>query len=116
MVKEEQAFLLITAQDPPAHWQISLKDLASRLRAIPTAQLHAPDEALLKAVYIKLFADRQMSVETGVVDYLMQHTTRTLVAAQKIVQQLDQLSLEKGRKITKLLANEVISNEQHPPA
>lgn len=116
LVREEEAFLLLTAQTPPSQWDVPLKDLASRLRAMPLATLHAPDEALLKAVYVKLFADRQMNVDTGVIDYLMQHTTRTLSHAQKIVGQLDQLSLEKGRKITKLLVNEVIAPHENTTA
>jgi chromosomal replication initiation ATPase DnaA len=60
LVREEEAILLITrvgARDLGRR----LPDLASRLRAIPVGALSAPDDALLRAVMVKLFADRQLA-------------------------------------------------------
>jgi chromosomal replication initiation ATPase DnaA len=111
LVKEEQASLLITTKIPPAQWEMELKDLASRLRAIPCVRLENADDALLKSVYMKFFSDRQMTIESEVIDYLLTHAPRSLKKAQNLVAQLDKLSLEKGRKITKLLVSEVLANE-----
>ena len=44
---------------------LGLPDLASRLRALPAVTLAAPDDALLRAVLVKLFADRQLAVDEG---------------------------------------------------
>ena len=61
--REEEAFLLITRVGPPARWNVVLPDLASRLRAVPTVAFSAPDDALLRALLVKLFADRQLDVD-----------------------------------------------------
>ena len=60
LMRQQEAFVLMTARTAPATWRVELPDLASRLRAIPTVELHAPDDALLRAVMVKLFADRQL--------------------------------------------------------
>ena len=44
-------------------------DLLSRLRLAPSVSLDPPDDALLRAVLVKLFIDRQLVVDTTVVDY-----------------------------------------------
>jgi chromosomal replication initiation ATPase DnaA len=64
LAREERAYLLITSRSAPTTWKIATPDLASRLRALPVVALTAPDDALLRAVIVKLFADRQLAVET----------------------------------------------------
>ena len=51
--------LLLTASAPPRDWGLDLPDLLSRMQALPLTRLQAPDDALLSAVLVKLFADRQ---------------------------------------------------------
>jgi hypothetical protein len=58
--KEEDAFVLVTAREAPVAWGVGLKDLASRLRALPAVTLAEPEDGLLRAVLVKLFADRQL--------------------------------------------------------
>jgi chromosomal replication initiation ATPase DnaA len=104
MVKEEGALLLLTAETPPASWQISPADLASRLRLMPVVTLKTPDDTLLKAVYMKLFADHQLDVDLGVVDYLLHRGERSIASAASLVNLIDRLALEQGRRVTKPLA------------
>src|SRR5690606_29219842 len=54
------ATLLITARTRPSAWDLALADLASRLRAATLVEIAAPDDALLSALIVKLFADRQL--------------------------------------------------------
>ena len=64
LVKEDDAnVLLTTAPTALTLWAVRLPDLASRLRALPVVELAAPDDALLRAVLVKLFVDRQLSVD-----------------------------------------------------
>ena len=62
-------FVLLTARTPPDHWALRTPDLLSRLRLAPAVALGQPDDALLRAVLVKLFVDRQLVVDTSVVDY-----------------------------------------------
>jgi chromosomal replication initiation ATPase DnaA len=107
LVREEDAWLLITARKPPAAFAIELRDLASRLLALPVVQIAAPDDALLRAVIVKLFADRQLAVEESLVAYLMTHIERSFAAVRGAVERLDREALRQKRPVTRALAGEL---------
>jgi chromosomal replication initiation ATPase DnaA len=100
--------LLVTARTAPAAWGLRLADLASRLRAATLVEIAAPDDALLAAVIVKLFADRQVAVEPQVVRYLVHRMDRSLAAAMRLVGRIDALSLERKSRITRALAAEAL--------
>src|SRR6201747_785093 len=77
MAREDQAFVLITARTPPSAFEVELRDLRSRLRAVPVVSLLPPDDALFRALIVKFCADRQMSVDETVVSYLATRTERS---------------------------------------
>ncbi|MHA1523585.1 MAG: HdaA/DnaA family protein [Alphaproteobacteria bacterium] len=101
--------LLVTARQRPTAWQLSLADLASRLRAAGLVEIEAPDEALLGAVLAKQFADRQIDVGKPVLDYILARMERSFAAAQALVAAIDALSLEESRAITVPLVARVIA-------
>lgn len=100
--------LLLTAATPPRDWGLALPDLVSRMQAAPVARLEAPDDALLSAVLIKLFADRQISVPANLIPYLVSRMPRSIGAARALVVALDAHALALGRPITRQLAAEVL--------
>jgi chromosomal replication initiation ATPase DnaA len=73
LTREEKRSLLITSRVPPGELSVALPDLRSRLRALPVVAIEPPDEALLKAVLVKHFADRQLAVEPHVIGYIALH-------------------------------------------
>ncbi len=108
---ERGGHLLLTAAAAPSRWPIGLPDLASRLRAAPAVALAEPDDALLAAVLIKLFADRQLKVRAEVVTLLVSRMERSFAAARALVEALDRTSLASGRAVTTRLALAVLSGE-----
>ena len=108
-VKNDGGFLLILSREAPARWHVKLPDLASRLKAIPSVEVAAPDDALLAAVLVKHFADRQINVAPEVVDYLLRHIERSFAAAADIAQRLDRAALAEGRAITVPLVKKILS-------
>ena len=100
--------LLITAAAPPRDWPITLPDLASRMQAMPATRLEAPDDALLTAVLVKLFADRQITVPANLIGYLTLRMERSLHAARLLVAALDARALALGRPVTRALAAEIL--------
>ncbi|MAM96171.1 chromosomal replication initiator DnaA [Parvibaculum sp.] len=111
LVRAEGASLLITARDPVARLPLKLPDLVSRLRALPGAELGAPDDALLSGILVKLFDDRQLRVTPQVVSYLASRIERSVAAARKIVEELDRTSLSGKRPITVPLAAEILGRD-----
>jgi chromosomal replication initiation ATPase DnaA len=100
--------LLLTATSPPRDWGLQLPDLISRLQAAALARLDAPDDALLSAVLIKLFADRQVAVSANLIPYLVSRMPRSIGAARGLVAALDAHALALGRPVTRALAAEVL--------
>ena len=109
LVRQEEAFVLITAQTAPAGWRVELPDLVSRLRAVPVVELSAPDDALLRAVLVKLFADRQLGVDEGLIGYLATRIERSFAGARAAVEELDREALRQKRPVTRALAAELLS-------
>lgn len=103
--------LLVTAQHPPRDWGLRLPDLASRLQAAPVARIDAPDDALLSAVLIKLFADRQITVPPALIPYLLARMERSIAAARDLVARLDAHALAAARPITRQLAADVLGED-----
>lgn len=103
-----KAPLLITARRTPKHWGLILPDLKSRMEATAVARLQPPDDALLSAVCLKLFADRQVQVTPHLIDWLIRRIDRTFAAAREAVATLDAEALQRGRPVTRALAAEVL--------
>jgi chromosomal replication initiation ATPase DnaA len=104
LAREQAAFLLLTAHTAPAGWGLGIPDLVSRLRAVPAVVLAPPDDALLRAVMVKLFADRQLSVDDSLIGYLAARMERSFAAARATVQQLDAEALKRQRPVNRALA------------
>ncbi|WP_428674821.1 hypothetical protein [Roseibium sp.] len=102
--------VLITSRTWPASWKVTLPDLMSRLRAATPVEILEPDDDLLRRVLVKLFADRQIAVDIGVVDYLVVRMERSLEVAMRAVEAIDQEALAGRVKITKPLAGRVLEN------
>jgi chromosomal replication initiation ATPase DnaA len=112
LVREEQAFALLTARSPPAGWTLSIRDLASRLKALPVVTLAPPDDVLLGAVLVKLFADRQLAVDESLIAYLLAHTERSFAAMRALVARLDAEAMRLQRPLTRALAAELLREGQ----
>jgi chromosomal replication initiation ATPase DnaA len=108
-VVEAGASLLIVAREAPANWPIALPDLASRLRAAPSVAIAPPDDRLLAAVLVKLFADRQVRVAPGVIGFLLRRMERSFAAAGALAEGLDRRALGAGRPIGIALARRVLA-------
>lgn len=108
---EQGGHLLIVSRLAPARWGIGLADLASRLTALPAVRIEPPDDRLMEAVMVKLFADRQVAVAPGVVAFLTARLERSFAAVQKVVETLDRESLARHRAVSLALAREVVERE-----
>lgn len=110
LAREDEAYLLLTASQRIDDGGFALPDLVSRLRAIPSVTLAPPDDALLSAVLIKLFSDRQLAVGEGVITYLLSRMERSFASARELVAKLDSASLSLGRAVSRQLASEILRN------
>ncbi len=104
LVHEHGGSLLLTAREFPARWNLGLADLATRLQAAPAIVLEEPDDALLRAVLVKLFVDRQIAVGERVLNYVLMRMERSLSMASELVDELDRLALAEQAPVSLRLA------------
>ena len=107
LAREESAYVLITARAAPVTFPVAIRDLASRLRALPVVALAPPDDALLRSLIVKLAADRQLSVDEALVNYLANRIERSFAAARAAVARLDEEAMRQHRPVTRALAAEL---------
>jgi chromosomal replication initiation ATPase DnaA len=108
LAREQDAFVLLTARTSPAAWKLAIRDLESRLNALPVVSLTPPDDALLRAVLVKLFADRQIAVDETLIRYVATRVERSFAAARKVVARLDAEAMRRKRPLTRALAAEIL--------
>ena len=85
-----------------------LPDLASRLRAAPCVSVLEPDDTLLAAVMVKLFADRQLKVGEEVIAYILPRLERSFAAVRDFVEEADRATLSQQRALTVPVARDVL--------
>ena len=114
LARERRMSMLLTSRMPPGELAVALPDLRSRLRALPVVAIAPPDEALLKAVLVKHFADRQLAVEPHVIGYIALHMEQSMAAAATVVADIDAAALASHRRVTRALARRILAQHQLP--
>jgi len=104
LAREGRTSVLFTGTGPLPGWGITTPDLLSRLRLAPALTIEPPDDALLGALLVKMFVDRQLVVDTHVLAYVLPRIERTFAAARAVVEALDREGLARGRRITRAVA------------
>jgi chromosomal replication initiation ATPase DnaA len=108
LAREQTAFVLMTGRMAPSAMEVELRDLGSRLRAVPAVSLSPPDEQLFRALIVKFCADRQLAIDESVVSYLVSRIERSSAAARRAIELLDSEALRQGRPVTRALAAELL--------
>ena len=108
LARQDDAYVLMTSRRAPSTLAVELRDLMSRLRAVPVIEVAPPDDALLRALIVKLCADRQMLIDENLVSFLTTRIERSFAAARVAVELLDREGLRLGRPVTRALAAELL--------
>ncbi len=101
--------ILMTARIEPAGWPLKTEDARSRVRLATSLHMAPPDDILLSQMFVKLFSDRQIAVEPGLVSYLVRRMERAPNEAVALVEVMDKLALSRGTAITRAVAAEAIA-------
>ena len=106
--KENDKKLLMTSCKSISNIEFKLEDLKSRLNAILEAKIMQPDDELMKLVLIKIFNDKQLLIKPNVINFLKSRLERSYKSINDFIEKIDKFSLEKGKKITIALINDLI--------
>ncbi len=108
LLRQAGGHVLMTAATPPRDWNLRLPDLISRLKTAVVATIAPPDDVLLAAIAVKLFADRQITVGEDVIALLLTRGERSFDGLARAVERLDQAALATRRPITAALARTIL--------
>jgi len=108
--KQFEIYLLMTSSLAASRLELQLPDLSSRLQATEHVNIEAPDDALLSAVLIKQFTDRQINISPSLVEYILKRITRSLLAISNFVAELDILMLKHKKSPSRSMISEVLDN------
>lgn len=103
--------VLITARAAPDLWGLKTADLLSRLRLAPHVALETPDDALLGAILVKFFLERQIVVDTALIEFLRARVERSVPAMRALVERLDNEALARGRRVNRALAADILRSD-----
>ncbi|MBU1272278.1 MAG: chromosomal replication initiator DnaA [Alphaproteobacteria bacterium] len=96
--------LLLVSRAAPRNWSVALPDLRSRLDAVRTVAVEAPDDRVLSAILRARFAERSIAPTDEVIAYLVRRLDRSADTAATAVERLDALH----RPVTRALARQVL--------
>jgi chromosomal replication initiation ATPase DnaA len=108
LARQQDVSVLMTAETAPESWAIELADLRSRLMALPVVAIQAADDELLRGVLVKLFMDRQLALDEGIIAFIMARMPRSLDAARLLVAEVDRRALVAKAEITRPFVAKVL--------
>ena len=114
LAHQEGGHVLLSSRHEPALWQVKLPDLASRLKALPLVHIMPPDDALLRAVLVKQFADRQIVVDEALIGYMVLRMARSAAAARALVAEIDRQAMVEKAEITRPFVAKVMARVESP--
>ena len=108
LAKENNKKLLMTSRKPISEIDLNLEDLKSRLNSILEAKIKEPDDQLMELLLIKIFNDKQLKINPNIIDFLVSRLERSYESINLFIEKIDKFSLEKGKKITISLINDLL--------
>ena len=100
--------VLLTSNDFSSRAWFELKDLNSRLIATEHISIEQPDDALLSAVLIKQFNDRQIQISPSLIEFILKRITRSMASIGSFVEELDRTVLKLGKSANRAIISEVL--------
>ncbi len=101
--------LLLTAREPVANWPFATDDLKSRARLAAHFGVALSNDIQLSQMFVKLFGDRQVSVDPKIIAYLVARMERSPDEAVVLAGMMDRMALERGTAITRTIAAEALA-------
>ncbi len=96
--------LLMTTREPIANWPFETDDLKSRARLAARFTVALSDDIQLSQMFVKLFGDRQVTVDPKIVSYLVARMERSPEEAVALAELVDRIALSRGTAITRSVA------------
>ena len=98
--QENATPLLLVRSSAVTEWRIALPDLASRIGAALALTIGTPDDDQLAQLIVVHAEQRALALGPDAAEYLVPRIERTHLAVERLVETIDQLSLERKQAPT----------------
>jgi len=108
IVDQDNKFLIITSAVPIAEIGFNLEDLKSRTKNCLLAKIENPDDELMFALILKNLADRQITLDKKLIDFIIKRVERSYGKIFEFIYKIDKISLKKKKSIDFKIINEAL--------
>ena len=92
-------YIIINSSKPIQSFEIKLNDLKSRFSSFVNIGIDLPTDELIKVIISKNFSDKQVKIESKLLDYIIKNIDRSYESVFDLINKLDDFSLSAGRSI-----------------
>ena len=92
-------FIIINSLKPIQSFDVNLNDLKSRLGSFVNVSINLPTDELIKVVISKNFSEKQVQIESKLLEYIVKNIDRSYEAIFDLIDKLDDFSLSTGKSI-----------------
>tara|TARA_B100002052_G_scaffold99584_1_gene92037 strand:- start:4094 stop:4762 length:669 start_codon:yes stop_codon:yes gene_type:complete len=107
-IDNENKYLVINSINPINEYKYKLKDLKSRAKNCLFAKIEIPDDELMNAIIFKNFSDRQINIDSKLIDYIAKRIDRSYSKISQFIYKIDELSLKKKKPIDFKIIKEIL--------
>ena len=100
--------MVINSINPINEYKYKLKDLKSRAKNCLFAKIEIPDDELMNAIIFKNFSDRQINIDSKLIDYIAKRIDRSYSKISQFIYKIDELSLKKKKPIDFKIIKEIL--------
>ena len=109
LIDSENKFLIINSINPINEMDFQLKDLVSRAKNCLFAKIENPDDELMNAIILKNFSDRQIKIDSKLIEYIAKRIDRSYSKISQFIYKIDELSLKKKKPIDFKIIKEILN-------
>ena len=110
LMDQDNKYLVINSQIPINEIDFRLDDLKSRLKNCLVAKIQNPDDEMIYALIVKNFADRQISLDKKLIDFIIKRIDRSYGKIFEFIYKIDEISLKKKKSINLNIIKETLKD------
>jgi len=101
-------YLVVTSLVPLTQLNLSLPDLKSRIKQFYILNIDIPSDQLIYSLILKFFSDNQVVIKKELIEFIVKKIDRSYPRINQFLVKLNDLSIERKKKIDFKLINEII--------
>lgn len=101
-------FLVVSSLTPLTQLKLSLPDLKSRIKQFYILNIDIPSDQLIYSLILKFFSDNQVIIKKELIEFIVKKIDRSYPRINQFLVKLNDLSIERKKKIDFKLINEII--------